>query len=115
MPYLRLTLSEPLENSKRDLLLKALSKLVAEGLGKPEHYVMVSIDDAAMIMSGEIGSAAFADIKSIGGLSGKVNKALCGKLCGLLQEMLGIPSDKIYANFTDIAGQNWGLNGTTFG
>ena len=115
MPLLKLETTVALSESKQDVLLAGLSKLVVEGIGKPEQYVMVTIQQSPMQMSGKPGDAAFADIRSIGGLSGDVPKRLSRKVCELLKEQLGISSDRVYINFTDVKAANWGWNGSTFG
>jgi phenylpyruvate tautomerase PptA (4-oxalocrotonate tautomerase family) len=115
MPLLKLQVSVHIDDAKRADLLKELSRIVAKGIGKPEKYVMVTIDQGAAIMSGEIGDAAFADVRSIGGLDSRVNKALSSNICGLLKDALGIPGDRVYVNFTNVEGGNWGCNGSTFG
>lgn len=115
MPLLKLQLSIALEEKKKEALLKSLSKMVAKEIGKPERYVMVLLEESAIIISGETDPAAFADIRSIGGLSGSVNKKLSDTLCSLLKENLGIPGDRVYMNFTDVSASDWGWNGSTFG
>jgi phenylpyruvate tautomerase PptA (4-oxalocrotonate tautomerase family) len=96
-------------------LLAALSRIVAETVGKPEDYVMVTVSQAAMLMSGKPGEAAFVDLRSIGGLSHEVNRQLSQKLCRLLNESLEVPQSRIYLNFTEVAASNWGWKGATFG
>jgi phenylpyruvate tautomerase PptA (4-oxalocrotonate tautomerase family) len=115
MPLLKLETTVALSDDKRKALLTALSKIVAETLGKPEQYVMVAASTAAIVMSGRPGDAAFVDLRSIGGLSGDVNRQLSEKICRLLNESLGVPSNRVYLNFTDVAPPNWGWNGQTFG
>jgi phenylpyruvate tautomerase len=115
MPLLKLETTVPLSAEKQQSLLASLSKIVAETIGKPEQYVMVTISPAAMLMSGKPGAAAFADIRSIGGLNGDVNRSLARKVCQLLQDSMGLPPDRVYLNFTDIKAANWGSNGSTFG
>ena len=88
MPLLKLETTVALSDDKRKELLAALSKIVAETIGKPEQYVMVTVNPAAILMSGKPGDAAFADLRSIGGLSDKVNRALSQKICRLLNESL---------------------------
>jgi phenylpyruvate tautomerase PptA (4-oxalocrotonate tautomerase family) len=73
MPLLKLETTVVLSEDKREALLVSLSKAVAETIGKPEQYVMVTASQAAMVMSGKPGDAAFVDIRSIGGLSDDVN------------------------------------------
>ena len=115
MPLLKLETTVALSEEKRKTLLASLSKIVAEIIGKPEQYVMVAIGQAAMLMSGDPGDAAFVDIRSIGGLSRDVNRKLSQKTCFLLNEVLGISQNRIYLNFTDVEAGNWGWNGSTFG
>ena len=115
MPLLKLETTVVLSDDKRQALLASLSKIVAETIGKPEQYVMVTINPAAILMSGKPGDAAFVDVRSIGGLSGDVNRRLSQKVCRLLHESLGVPQDRIYLNFTDVEAANWGWKGNTFG
>ena len=51
-----------LADDKKQALLASLSKIVAGTIGKPEQYVMVVINPAAILMSGKPGPAAFVDI-----------------------------------------------------
>jgi phenylpyruvate tautomerase PptA (4-oxalocrotonate tautomerase family) len=115
MPLLKLETTVPLSDDKRKNLLTSLSKALAGTIGKPEQYVMVSINQAAMVMSGKSGDAAFVDIRSIGGLSGNVNRKLSQQVCTLLTDSLGIQPDRVYLNFTELEAGNWGWNGSTFG
>lgn len=115
MPLLKLETTVALSEDTRKALLAALSKTVAEVIGKPEQYVMVTVGQAAMLMSGNAGDAAFVDIRSIGGLTGDVNRKLSQRICKLLSETLGVPQNRIYLNLTDVRATNWGWNGSTFG
>ncbi len=96
-------------------VLDGLSKIAAETIGKPETYVMVSATKAELMMSGAAGNAAFVEIKSIGGLTHAVCEKLSAKICDLLNEKLGIPTDRIYLNFTDVPASQWGFDGSLFG
>jgi phenylpyruvate tautomerase len=115
MPLLKLHTSMRVPEPGREALLKALSEITAATIGKPEQYMMVTLSDGAMVMGGDGGPAAFADLRSIGGLDGLVNKQLSKKIAALLDEQLGIPAARVYLNFTNLAGSDWGWNGGTFG
>ncbi|HRD68017.1 MAG TPA: phenylpyruvate tautomerase MIF-related protein [Candidatus Competibacter sp.] len=115
MPLLALKTSVRLSNQQRHDLLAPLSKIVAECIGKPERYVMVIVDEEAMMMAGVESLSAYADIRSIGGLNREVNRKLSERVCNLLREQLGIPPDRIYLGFTSVSAENWGWNGDTFG
>jgi phenylpyruvate tautomerase len=115
MPLLKLEPTVALSDDNRKALLTSLSKIVAETIGKPEQYVMVTAGPAAILMAGKPGDAAFVDLRSIGGLGGEVNQQLSQKICRVLNESLGVPSNRVYLNFTDVEAGNWGWNGQTFG
>ena len=115
MPLLKLETSVVLTEDKRQALLASLSNTVAETIGKPQQYVMVAASQSAMQMSGSPDDAAFVDVRSIGGLTGDVNRKLSQKVCQLLHDSLGIPPNRIYLNFTEVQASHWGWNGNTFG
>jgi phenylpyruvate tautomerase len=115
MPLLKLETTVPLSAERQSALLASLSKIVAETIGKPEQYVMVTIHPASIVMSGKPGDAAFADVRSIGGLSSEVNRLLAQKVCKLLKDSVGVPPDRVYLNFTEVKAANWGWDGQTFG
>ena len=115
MPLLKLETTVALSEDKQKALLGSLSRTVAETIGKPEQYVMVTISQATIAMSGKPGDAAFVEIRSIGGLSSSVNRKLSQQVCILLNDYLGIPPDRVYLNFADMDAGNWGWNGSTFG
>lgn len=115
MPLLKLETTVALSDDKRKGLLASLSRIVAETIGKPEQYVMVTAGPAAIQMSGSLGDAAFVDVRSIGGLTEDVNRKLSQKLCQVLNDSLGVPQNRIYLNFTDVEPSNWGWDGSTFG
>lgn len=115
MPLLRLETTVAVANDKRKNLLAALSKIVAETIGKPELYVMATMSPCDILMSGKPGEAAFVDIRSIGGLTDDVNKQLSKKVCALLKESLGVSENRTYLNFTDVEAANWGWKASTFG
>jgi phenylpyruvate tautomerase len=114
MPLLRLETTVAIPEEKRKALLASLSKTVAETIGKPEQYVMVAAAQAAILMSGSAGDAAFVDLRSIGGLTGEVNRKLSQKICALLQESLGVAPNRVFLNFTEVDARNWGWKGSTF-
>ena len=115
MPLLKLETTVPLPEEKGKSILAALSKAVSGATGKPEQYVMVTVNHSAMLMSGKAGDAAFVDVRGIGGLNGETNRKLSEQICKLLKDSLGISPDRVYLNFTDVEAGNWGWNGSTFG
>ncbi len=115
MPLLKLETTAIVPEDKKRGLLASLSKTIAETIGKPEQYVMVTVSSVSMLMSGSAGDAAFVDVRSIGGLNEEVNRKLSQRICNLVKDSLGIPPDRVYVNFVDVEAGNWGWNGRTFG
>jgi phenylpyruvate tautomerase PptA (4-oxalocrotonate tautomerase family) len=115
MPLLRLQTTVTPTAEQQPSLLAALSRIVTEAIGKPEQYVMVTLETTPMLLAGQPGPAAFADVRSIGGLNSRVNKQIAQQLCALLEQSLAIPPARVYLNFSDVPASHWGWNGGTFG
>ena len=112
LPYLKVESNQEVEN-KKDLIQK-MSKFIAGELGKPESYVMVKLEtDVNLSFGGSFDPAVFVELKSIGLPESKTGK-LSGKICEFIEEELSVSQDRIYINFFDISGSNWGWNGSTF-
>ena len=99
--------------NEKSSLIKKLSSLVAKELGKPERYVMVSLEEKKMLFGGSEDLCAFVDLRSIG-LPESETKRLSKAIGDFLGEYLKIKADRIYVNFVNVKGSMWGWNGTTF-
>ena len=115
MPLVKLAVSIPVADNQREVLLSAISKAVAEVTGKPERYMMVVLESAAVMLAGQSGPGAYADVRAIGGLTPETNGRLSKEICRVLDQRLGIPSDHVYITYTEVAATNWGHNGKTLG
>ncbi len=116
MPLVRLDTTEKLPPDRKASLCARLSRICAETIGKDEGYVMVVVaDGAAMLFAGKPGPAAFVDVRSIGGLTPKVNQALAGEICALLEAERHVPPARVYLNMTDVRADHWGHDAGTFG
>jgi phenylpyruvate tautomerase len=117
MPLIQLDTSCDLsDQNKKQSVVKALSRIAAEGIGKPEQYVMACVhDNVPMMMSGQAGPCALVTVKSIGGLGKTVNQTVAAQVGQMLQKELAIPQNRIYATFEELAATHWAWNGKTFG
>jgi len=114
MPYLTIQTNRAVSPDRHEPLLAAASRLLAKELGKPESYVMVSLNGGVPLLFAGTGEpAAYAELKSIGLPAGQT-KSLSRAICGLLEQQLDIPPARVYIEFTDIKGSHWGWNGGTF-
>jgi len=110
MPLLNIKCTKELSRE----LQKEISAMAALTLGKPEKYVMVIAETTNVWMGGHEGDAAYVEVKSIGGLDREVNHELSMKICILLEDHCGIPSDRVYITFHSFERDHWGWNKETF-
>ena len=114
MPLIRLETNIIINGEQEIDLAGKLSEIVAEELGKPIEYVMAAVSNCCILLAGDSGSAALVQIMSIGGLNAAVNGSIAVAVSRVLEETLGISSDRIYITFSDISGENWAWQGRTF-
>jgi phenylpyruvate tautomerase PptA (4-oxalocrotonate tautomerase family) len=97
-------------------LLGDLSKLLAARFGKPERWVMTSLQpNVAMTFGGTPAAAAFVAVKNVGKMTADDTETLSGEICERLANGLGVARDRIYIEFADAVGYLWGWDGGTFG
>ncbi len=114
MPFFSITTNQAMDEARSAEISKEASAFAARILGKAEKYIMVLIRPGeTMILNGNEEPAAFVELKSIGLTKGDC-KMLAEKICGFLEERLGIPADRAYIDFHAIDGAMFGWNKTTF-
>jgi phenylpyruvate tautomerase len=114
MPFLRIQTNQPLSDSEANALAARASTVVAEQLGKPERYVMISVEvNPAMQFAGTNAPLAYLELKSIG-LPESRTADLSRALCGMMASATGMEPDRIYIEFADAPRKMWGWNNGTF-
>lgn len=114
MPLLKIQTNVTLDANAGKALVAEASRTVATLLGKPERYVMVSLEpNATMAFGGSASPLAYLELKSIGLPQGRTTD-LSKALCDLVNTKLGVPADRVYIEFADAKGALWGWNGGTF-
>ena len=114
MPYLKIQTNQTLDKDAQQALLKKASATVAAQLGKPENYVMVTLQvGQAMLFAGTDDPLAYLELKSIG-LPETATKDLSDNLCTLIAQELDIEKNRTYIEFADAQRHMWGWNGGTF-
>jgi len=112
-PSLILTTNVDLGENKM-AFMKAASKAVAKGLGKPESYVAIAVrDNTDMIWGGDNTPCALGCCYSLGAINQDNNAAVTKEITALLADY-AVPANKIYINFFDVPAANIGYNGATF-
>jgi len=114
MPMLKIQTNATVSEDNKKALVTLASSAVAEMLGKPERYVMVSIEEnPSMLFGGSDAPLAYLELKSIG-LPESQTSEFSTRLSSLLEEQLGLKADRVYIEFADAARNMWGWNGGTF-
>jgi phenylpyruvate tautomerase PptA (4-oxalocrotonate tautomerase family) len=114
MPFLRIQTNQPLTGDEARALGARSSAVVAEQLGKPERYVMISVEtNPAMQFAGSAEPLAYLELKSIG-LPESITADTSRALCDLVAAQTGISPERIYIEFADAPRKMWGWNGGTF-
>ncbi|MGD2137500.1 MAG: phenylpyruvate tautomerase MIF-related protein [Gammaproteobacteria bacterium] len=114
MPFLKIQTNRPLADDAAKALAAKSSAVVAQQLGKPERYVMTSVEsNTAMQFAGSDAPLAYLELKSIG-LPESITADASRALCELVATETGIKPDRIYIEFSDAPRQMWGWNSGTF-
>ncbi len=114
MPYLSIQTSVSIEDGEKQRLLGRVSARVAELLGKPEQYVMVTLEaDTSMLFGGSSEPAAYLRLKSLG-LPAERTAEFSEVFCSLLENELHINPSRVYIGFSSPDRSMWGWNGKTF-
>ena len=114
MPFLKIQTNQKLAESEAKSLALRASASVAEMLGKPESYVMVSVESSVIMQfAGTDAPLAYLELKSIG-LPPSITASASRTLCDLIARETGIATNRIYIEFTDAPRHLWGWNGDTF-
>ncbi|WP_036915785.1 MULTISPECIES: phenylpyruvate tautomerase MIF-related protein [unclassified Prochlorococcus] len=115
MPLINIQASVPAVADANSILQELSSKL-ANLLGKPERYVMTSLQcGVPMTFAGDLSSTCYVEVKSIGALDGSRTHEVSELVCSHMEQKLGIPADRTYIVFEDVPARLWGWNGSTFG
>lgn len=112
MPFLQINTNISIDDSYT--LAAEASKLVASLLGKPESYVMVSVNpNQTLTFAGTSESAAHLTLKSLG-LAESDTGQYSEQLCHFMEQKLGINPARIYIEFDSPPRHMWGWDNKTF-
>lgn len=115
MPYLAIVTSAEVTLEAGNALVKEASRVIGEGTGKPEQYVMVKLQGGQpLLFAASDAPAAFLEVKSIG-YPPEGPKFLTRSLCELVTRHLGVSGHRTYVVFEDVKAAMWGNDGAMFG
>ena len=99
-----------------EALLTTLSTKLAKHLSKSEAYIMTAFEPGIkMSFAGTFEPVCYLEVKSVGMMSSEQTASMSQDFCQVIQDKLGVASDRIYIEFADAKGAMWGWNERTFG
>ena len=111
MPFLRLQTNTAVADTRQEEFLAEASRLVSASLGKNEKFFMGSIEPGrSMSFGGSRAPLAFLQLKALE-LPPAKTAELSAELSALVHDQLGIPPDRVYVEFDNVARGMWGWNG----
>lgn len=114
MPLLKIDTNISLDDQAAQTLCNKASTHVSKLLGKPESYVMVTVQHSrTMSFAGDSAPCALMQLKSLG-LPEQQTAELSESLCNFLNQQTGIPTNRIYIEFSGPERHMWGWDKRTF-
>lgn len=116
MPYVNCLTSVSTDRTGEDSFKAGAAKALAEVAGKPERYLFVAVQGGQpLYLAGERKPGAVLEVKLVGSLTRAQKKELTSRFCDLCRESFGLSGEAVYVIIQEVAGENWGWNGATFG
>ncbi|MBO4507638.1 MAG: hypothetical protein J5747_03265 [Spirochaetaceae bacterium] len=113
MPMIEAKVTMSLPTEKRDVLKAEFGKAISI-IGKPESYLMIDLaDNQDLYFAGKkLDKGAYVEVKVLGNVDSASSDKMTAKICEILENQLGIPSNAVYVSYWGTA--NWGWNGGNF-
>lgn len=114
MPFINSKVSVKLTKQQEETLKQKLGKAIELIPGKSESWLMVGFEDEySLYFKGqEYEKIAFVEVKIFGKADRAAYDKLTAAICEIYDEVLQIPSDKVYVTYQEV--QHWGWNGMNF-
>ncbi len=113
MPFINMKTTEPLDDAKKDILTKELTRITKDCLGKGENWVMTGFEDSvSMSFQGSTENIVYVEVKAYGAPAAGGADKMTAEICALMEKELAIPANRVYVSYW---GTNmWGWNGGNF-
>ena len=113
MPQVNINVSKKLDDSTKNKLQLEIGNNMSILPGKNIENTMICINDGvSMFKNGEAVEGIFADIRLYKSSPEESKKELAEKLFSIFENVLGIKSNAVYMNFTEMP--NWASGGSYF-
>lgn len=114
MPFINSKVSMKLTKTQEETLKQKLGKAIELIPGKSETWLMIGFEDEySLYFKGQaFEKIAFVEVKIFGKADRAAYEKLTSAICKIYDEVLQIPSDKVYVTYQEV--EYWGWNGMNF-
>lgn len=113
MPFINIKTNIEVSEEKAKKIKTHLGFAITAIPGKSEGWLMVGIEDNyKLFFKGTEEPAAMVEVSLYGNASSNALGVLTSNITGILLDILGISSDRIYVSY--MSTENWGWNGSNF-
>ncbi|MBP3605108.1 MAG: hypothetical protein J6J66_00775 [Clostridia bacterium] len=114
MPMIVTHTTESISKEKKAALTRALGEAITLIPGKTDAYLMLEFQgDCEMAFHGDTQlSLAFVEVKILGRSTKAAYNDLTARICDIMKEVLGVPTDGTYVKYEEI--EHWGFDRHNF-
>ena len=101
MPFINVKTSAALTDEQVEKVVKEMGQAITLFPGKSEAYLMVNVEpDCKLYFKGnDAKNTAFVDVAVFGNAAKEYCELVTQKVCDILEEIAGVPSDRCYVKF----------------
>lgn len=111
MPFINVKTNACVSKKKAEIIKSNLGLSITAIPGKSEGWLMVDIEDnRRLYFRGTDEPAAMVEVSLYGNASSNSLSVLTSNITGILTDVIGISSDRIYVSY--MSTENWGWNGS---
>ena len=113
MPFINIKTNENVTEEKAKAIKSKLGLAITAIPGKSEGWLMVGIeDDYKLFFRGSEEPDAMVEVSIYGKASDNALSVLTSNITGIMLDVLGISTDRIYVSY--MTTDKWGWNGSNF-
>lgn len=113
MPFIHVKTNASVSDAGAESIKTKLGAAITAIPGKSEGWLMVEIEgDRQLYFKGSDAPAAMVEVSLYGSASSNALSTLTSHITGILLDVLGIATDRIYVSY--MSTDHWGWNGSNF-
>ena len=114
MPYINTITTKKITEETKKGLTRLLGEAIEIFPGKSERWLMLRFEgEAQMAFRGDFESdTAMIEVALLGKADAEALGKFTARVCEIVTEMLGVPSDRIYVKYFET--DKWGYDGANF-